>query len=67
MSRGPALSETQAEALVQRLMSLGAQSTFALHAAVMAMETPGVEATLTIHIPRKTQDFLELHLAVPEL
>lgn len=54
------LSPEDAQALVNHLMALRPQSAFALKAAVMALETPGVEGTLTIKINRSPKDWPDL-------
>lgn len=41
-------------------MSLRPQSAFALKAAVLALQTPGVEATLTIKINKSPKDWPDL-------
>lgn len=46
--------------LVTHLMSLRPQSAFALRAAIMALETPGVEGTLTIKINKSPKDWPDL-------
>lgn len=54
------LTQSEAEKLMERLLALGPQSAFALRTAVMAMETPGVEAELTIKIPKNPKDYLDI-------
>lgn len=51
---------TDAELLALKLMHLGPQSKMALKMALLALETPGGEGTLTIKIPKNPKDFPDL-------
>lgn len=56
----PSLTQEDAQELVSALMALRPQSAFALKAAVLALQTPGVEGTLTIKINKSPKDWPDL-------
>lgn len=49
-----------AELLALKLMHLGPQSKMALKMALLALDTPGGEGTLTIKIPKNPKDYPDL-------
>ena len=54
------LTKSEAQDLVEALMALRPQSAFALKAAVMALQTPGVEGSLEIKINKSPKDWPDL-------